>query len=369
MKNLSDKITFAVFVVFIFTALAINLILPQRSYSESEKRALTTFSASALKDSSPSDALECAVKDQFFLRDKLRELKSAFERHFISISRSGDCAVKDDNIIRLYYPYDTERIANAKEYISTVCKRYLDGCDNLYISVIPSKSELADLPSLSSKSTLEYLKNADDRLTLIDIYSSLSIESYYLTDIHWRCERILGVAKILNKAMKSETTDESELHPVKAGDFVGSLSYQASLKSAPEEVNLLSSDTIDSLRVIYKNGIGELYDISDENTSSDFYNIFMKGEVLDKSLGNNIIIIKNENAKAERRLIIFRDSFTRSIAPLLMKGYSEAVLIDVRTPSALLSKGNAKTILDSIDKNTDILFLLSMDMLLTTDLK
>ena len=220
MKNLSDKITFAVFVLFIFTALAINLILPQREYSESEKRALSTFSVSALKSSSPSDALDSAVKDQFFLREKLRGIKSTVERCFISISRSGDFVTKDSGIIRLYYPYDAEKLDGAKKYIFTLCERYLKDCDNLYISVIPSKSELASLPSLSSKSTLEYLKNADSRLTPIDISSSLSTESYYLTDIHWRCERIPSVAKILNKAMKSETTDDGELHPVKAGDFV-----------------------------------------------------------------------------------------------------------------------------------------------------
>ena len=174
MKNLSDKITFAVFVLFIFTALAINLILPQREYSESEKRALATFSASALKDSSPSDALDSAVKDQFFLREKRRGIKSTVERCFISISRSGDFVTKNSGIIRLYYPYDAEKLDDAKKYISTLCERYLKDCDNLYISVIPSKSELASLPSLSSGSVLEGLKTADSRLTPIDISSSLS---------------------------------------------------------------------------------------------------------------------------------------------------------------------------------------------------
>lgn len=51
----------------------------------------------------------------------------------------------------------------------------------------------------------------------------------------------------------------------------------------------------------------------------------------------SIIRITNPNAAKERRLIVFRDSFGSSIAPLLAAGYSEITLVDIRyiAPSAL----------------------------------
>lgn len=57
------------------------------------------------------------------------------------------------------------------------------------------------------------------------------------------------------------------------------------------------------------------------------------------SLGGarSIIRITNPNAAKERRLIVFRDSFGSSIAPLLAAGYSEITLVDIRyiSPSSL----------------------------------
>ena len=51
----------------------------------------------------------------------------------------------------------------------------------------------------------------------------------------------------------------------------------------------------------------------------------------------SIIKITNPNAAQERRLIVFRDSFGSSIAPLLAAGYSEITLVDIRyiSPSSL----------------------------------
>ena len=62
----------------------------------------------------------------------------------------------------------------------------------------------------------------------------------------------------------------------------------------------------------------------------DPYEMFLGG-------ARSIIRITNPNAAKERRLIVFRDSFGSSIAPLLAAGYSEITLVDIRyiAPSAL----------------------------------
>ena len=44
----------------------------------------------------------------------------------------------------------------------------------------------------------------------------------------------------------------------------------------------------------------------------------------------SLVTIENPLAKEDRRLVIFRDSFGSAIAPLLISGYSEITLADIR---------------------------------------
>ena len=44
----------------------------------------------------------------------------------------------------------------------------------------------------------------------------------------------------------------------------------------------------------------------------------------------SLVTIENENAKTDKELIIFRDSFGSSIAPLFVEGYKKITLVDIR---------------------------------------
>lgn len=62
-------------------------------------------------------------------------------------------------------------------------------------------------------------------------------------------------------------------------------------------------------------------------------------------------VIRSPEAATDRRLIVFRDSYTSSLAPLLLGAYREITLIDLRyINSALIG--------DYVDfADADILFL------------
>ena len=61
--------------------------------------------------------------------------------------------------------------------------------------------------------------------------------------------------------------------------------------------------------------------------SNDPYEIFL-------SFGRTgPITITNPNAKTDKELVVFRDSFGSSIAPLLAQGYKTVTLIDLRETS------------------------------------
>ena len=55
----------------------------------------------------------------------------------------------------------------------------------------------------------------------------------------------------------------------------------------------------------------------------DRYDVFLSGAV-------SILKIANPKGEKGKELILFRDSFTSSLAPLLVPGYSKVTLIDTR---------------------------------------
>ena len=63
--------------------------------------------------------------------------------------------------------------------------------------------------------------------------------------------------------------------------------------------------------------------------------------------------IKNPNAENDRKLVIFRDSFASSFAPLLSENYSEIVLIDLR----YIMSDMVREYVDF--ENADVLFMYS----------
>ena len=78
----------------------------------------------------------------------------------------------------------------------------------------------------------------------------------------------------------------------------------------------------------------------------DKYDIFLGG-------ASSYIEITNPQSTTNKELVLFRDSFGSSLAPLLIEAYSKITLIDIRYI-------NSDTYLNMIDfNNQDILFLYS----------
>ena len=123
----------------------------------------------------------------------------------------------------------------------------------------------------------------------------------------------------------------------------------------PETVSYLTSDTIESAVVtnFETNRTGAVYDM-EKAAGKNPYEMFLSGSV-------SLLTIENPNAKTDRELVIFRDSFASSLAPLLLDGYAKITLVDIRyLPSVRL--GSFLTFTDQ-----DVLFLYSAPVLNNSD--
>jgi hypothetical protein len=92
-----------------------------------------------------------------------------------------------------------------------------------------------------------------------------------------------------------------------------------------------------------------------DGSSMDNYDIFLDGPAA-------LITIENPAADTDRELILFRDSFGSSIAPLFVEAYAKVTLVDLRYLSSeylgdYVSFGEA-----------DVLFLYSTTILNTSEM-
>jgi hypothetical protein len=91
----------------------------------------------------------------------------------------------------------------------------------------------------------------------------------------------------------------------------------------PDTLSYLTNDTIKGYKV---QGASAVYDMT-KAESRDPYEMFLSGN-------QALVTVKNPACTTGDRLIIFRDSFGSSLAPLLAGSYSKIILADIRYVSS-----------------------------------
>lgn len=236
--------------------------------------------------------------------------------------------------------------------------------DRVYMCIIPDKNyyltDGVEYPYIDYDEFVQlYRTGMDDYTRYIDISNLLNIDNYYKTDIHWRQETLVDIAKQILDAMTEYdndiSNDDIEDYKVNTGneEFYGVYYGQRALSMKPDIIRYLTSDIIDDYRVTYAD-TGEavsmpVYDMG-KASGRDPYEMYLGGSL-------SLVTIDNAKADTDRRLIIFRDSFGSSLAPLLAEKYKQTVLIDIRYISP--------TVLSSyVDfENADVLFMYSEQVL------
>ena len=256
---------------------------------------------------------------------------------------------------KLDFPLNTGSVDRAAQRFRYVYDTYLAGTEaNVYLSVIPDKgyflAPASGRPAMDYDALVSRLREGTPEMTYIDLFDRLTLEDYYRTDAHWRQERLSAVARYLAAAMGADAAaDYTEVTLDRP--FYGVYSGYAALPLAGETLRYLTNDTIAACRVtnFETGGEGPVYDL-EKARGSDPYELFLSGSV-------SLLTVESPNARTDRELVIFRDSFASSLAPLLLEGYSRVTLVDIRylSPTQL---GRYLTFTDQ-----DVLFLYSTGVL------
>ncbi len=220
----------------------------------------------------------------------------------------------------------------------------------MYFSIVPDKCYFLEDYDLKLDYTLLEKKMVEslNDIEYISIMDLLSKEDYYLTDTHWKQENLIKVAKKIVTKMDGSYFLDNYLVETK-GEFPGVYSGQIGLKIDKKDTlkyvvtdNILNATTYNEETKKKE----KVYDDNKFKNSKDKYDFFVSGPT-------PLIQIENTKNNSGKELIIFRDSFGSSIAPLFIENYSKITLIDLR----YIQEKEVGKYVDF--ENKDVLFLYS----------
>lgn len=362
-KKIKDIVVCSLLGGLILLFALLCLFLPKPEFLDSERREPAKFPEltleSVMKDGTEyTDSFmkqfdDKYTPDNFPFRDAFRGLKS-FVGTYIFAKRDKDGVfVEDGYAAEMQEEINRDSIKHASDRFTLIYENFLKNLGiTPYISIVPDKAYF--LAAQNGYLSMDYEKFVEDMLAsvdfaeYIDIMHSLSIEDYYKSDTHWRQEKLLPIAEKLVTAMGGEYTSEyvtNALDTLFYGVYVG----RAPKPLDGETMYYLTNENMKDIIVTdYQNGGKKisLYDMEKAH-GKDAYDMFLGGEL-------SYVTIENPNAKTDKELVVLRDSYGRSIIPLLADNYAKITVVDIRYFSSMMLGR-----LGIFKEGQDVLFLYS----------
>ena len=359
IKNIVNAVVFCV-AVFGFAILC--LVIPKPEFLDSERRPAAAFPTLNM-ETVMKDGLEYGdsfmknfddkyTPDNFPFRDFFRNLKSFVNTYVFNKSDKDGVYVVDGVAAEMQEKIEEDSIKHAAEKLTFIYEKYLkDKGITPYFSIIPDKgyflSEANGYLSMDYDEFIAQMLSNVEFMEYINIKDSLEVDDFYASDTHWRQEEIVKIAELLVNGMGGNYSSIFEKKELDV-DFYGVYAGRSPKPLDPETIYYLTNSNLENVKVIdWENGGREisLYDMEKAH-GKDAYDMFLSGEL-------SKVTIENPNAKTDRELVIFRDSYGRSILPLMVEDYAKITVIDIRyqIPQILLMGVNFE--------NADVLFLYS----------
>ncbi|MDR3278088.1 MAG: hypothetical protein LBT12_04880 [Oscillospiraceae bacterium] len=326
--SLRAVLTTSVFLAVLGGFFLLNRLIAPPDILASERRApaaLPALTGETLRSAEFMSGFESYAADSFVFRDGLRTVRAATVFYiFQQTDKSG--LYRGETGAGKFEKLNETSLRQAAQKINLLAAS-LDGL-NLYCAVVPDKSLYAGryLPGFDPESVRRILGEELDGLTPIDLTPALAAEDFYRTDLHWDQTRLSGVTGALGGAMGFDARADYMSRAL--GAFQGVYAGQLALPMGADTMAYLTNGAIDGASARYLNPrTGALEDgpVYDEAAfaGQDPYDVFLRG-------AQPLVILENPSAQTDRELYLFRDSFSSSLAPLLLSAYARVTLIDLR---------------------------------------
>ena len=365
ITRIKSIIMVSTFGLFLFVVFVMLLFSEKKQWSQAERRPLETFpdlSYEEIVEGEFFEGFEDYALDHFVARDFWRSVKAISSQFLFGKLENNKLYYYQGGLYKIEEMNEASWVSGA-EKLQAIMEKYPNM--NRYYSVIPDKNTLAapnsGRPAMDMAFIESILASKINNASYVDIKNLLTTDAFYATDIHWDQRLIISVADRILVEMNSNynVTQDSFLYKEYTG-FRGSYYGHAALPVGSEILTTLYGESFADLKIQHfvTTDEGEmlwepmpLYQ-EDAFLGTDPYDIFLGG-------GTEVLVkIENPNATSGKKLYLFRDSFGSALAPLLVGGYEEIVLIDLRYVKA----SYLPYFVDFEDGN-DMLFLYSTHVL------
>lgn len=343
-----------IFLAFIGVFFILNLVLPDRQFSEQENRYLQMkpeFSFKSLFSGDYTSKFETYTTDQFTLRDEWITLKAASELALGKQENNDVHLCENGTLIEGYERPES----SALDANMSALNALVENTDaQVYFALIPDKSDLyasllpKNAPNDSEKEVIDYCY-AQSNATNVDMYSALRAHTdeyiFYRTDHHWTS---LGAYYGFSALAESMGFDYPALDSYADRHVISEEFYGTTWSSSgfswvgPDTMEIFVNEP-EGLKVTsYPEGSpveGKLYDFSFLE-KKDKYSTFMGG-----NCPLHEIVTGTEGKPS---LLIIRDSYTDSLLPLLLDDFSEIHVLDLRYYRASLKSYIEQNDFDSV---------------------
>lgn len=368
------KIAAVVFLLALVCVPVAAFLLPDQAVSKTERRKLAkkpVFTVAAFWEGTYMEQLETYFSEQFPVRDGLRTVKAETETALLGKADTNGYFKVEDGIYHLEAELNEKNVGRVADSIEKLCTEQFQNAD-CYVAVIPDKNYYLaaqcedagcenekwkgsipkQYPILDYARLDEMIQEKIPSAQKINLYDKLHLEDYYRTDLHWRQEKITGVVDTLVQSMGQQTNTISDGWQIATEDFVGAYGAASALKTAPDTVIYRTDPSIERMQVYdYERKQYVSVYAPEKIGGMDDYDFYLWG-------ARALLTIQNPECHNGKKLLLFRDSFGSSIAPLLAEYYEEVTLVDLRYVSA----SHALELLGDTEYQ-DVLFLYSAPIL------
>lgn len=336
MKNRLDQwITVIVFCAVLGMMAALFLVLPEKNFSETEKRYLEEFPQltwASLSSGEFGADIETYMADHIPGRDFLVGLNAYFEN------------VTGRQVSKEIYVAEDGRLVEAPVKWDPMVAAQNVGAVNMFAQTIGAEVDYMIVPSAgwANEDTIKGLADpymdeqligdlyqlAGENLNTVDIlsvYETMDGRSlYYRTDHHWTS---LGAYTAYSTYMQQKGREyraQDDFTVQKEDGFYGTTYSRSALWLTPTEPLEMWHGS-QNLTVI--NGeakeehVGVFYE--ERLAEADKYTVYLDGN-------HSVVRIENPNNAGKGKLLVIRDSYANCLGCFLAESYETVVLVDLR---------------------------------------
>ena len=325
-----NKIITSFFCLLLAVSALIGLLMPDRYYSEREKRTLTQkpkFTVANFISGEFSDELEKYLTDQVPLRDGWVTMKTYMELAIGKRESVGVYICKDKYLMDKFTSYSKKHLATNAAALADLQEELAAEGISMNTILVPMAAQVltdklpAYAPVADYAAILQVLTDADVDTT--DVLSALTAHSseniYYRTDHHWTS---LGAYYAYCAWRGIEPTADEWTQEVLCDDFYGTTWNKVPLPSVPAEEIIAWYKHINR-SVSYNNGQYETDSIYERKylSGSDQYAVF-----LNSNQAQTVISGSGKSGK----LLLIKDSYGNTFSQFPVEDYAEVHVLDLR---------------------------------------